>query len=128
MKVKKLSNKIITLIVLIFITLISCGNNVKANQIDFSMAYLQEIVKNYYNDIEINDALPADSPFKGQADATIDSIISQAWGNDAVGFIEDFTTTYENTTGTETEKNKAALVSALSKIDQFSGVANNIVN
>ena len=128
MKVKKLSNKIITLIVLIFITLISCGNNVKANQIDFSMAYLQEIVKNYYNDKEINDALPADSPFKGQADATIDSIISQAWGNDALGFIEDFTTTYENTTGTETEKNKAALVSALSKIDQFSGVANNIVN
>lgn len=132
MKVKKLVKKIIISIILIMIIFGSFTNCVKSAQLDFSSAYLIEIIYSYYANKENNDALPDDDPLKGyQDDALLNNIttaVNQAWGNDPSGFITEFEDTYTNTQGTETEKNKEALINALSKISQFSGTASNIVS
>ena len=132
MKVKKWVKKIIASIILIMIILGGFRNHVKAVKLDFDSNYLIEIVYSYYANQENNDALPATDPLKGYQDVAlrnnITTTINQAWGNDPSGFLTNFENTYNSTQGTETEKNKKALVNALSKISQFSGLASKIVD
>lgn len=132
MKIKNLFKKVIVSIIIFMIVLGSFGTKVKAEAVDFSSAYLIDIVYDYYSNKENNDALPDSDPLKGyQDDALLNNItttINNAWGMDPSGFINDFQTTYSTTSGSETEKNKAALLAALLKIPQFNGTANSIVN
>ena len=131
MKIKNPLKKLIVLILLIFAILESISSNVYAKQVDFSVEYLIEIVYNYYSNKGNNDSLPNDDPLKGyegdELRNNITNAINAQWRIDSQGMLQIFQDTYNTTQGTETEKNKAGLISALSMVNQFKPLANNII-